>query len=108
MSDDQVTLGEVYRKLIDIDGRHGAQLAAIEAQARLTNGRTSRLEEFTGRIDERVHAVESDVKSLKNTRTTGPDNSGDIRIPVNAKTLTAIVMMLAGLVMAYFTMKGGG
>ena len=41
---DEVTLGEIARRLDDIDHRHGAQLADIQTQVRLTNGRTTRLE----------------------------------------------------------------
>jgi hypothetical protein len=48
MNTDDVTLGEVFRRLIDIDKRHGDQLDEIVQQAKITNGRTARLE---GRVD---------------------------------------------------------
>jgi hypothetical protein len=40
----RVTVGEVFRRLEDFDGRVSDHLTRIEAQCRLTNGRTSKLE----------------------------------------------------------------
>jgi hypothetical protein len=41
---DDVTLGEIYRRLLDIDERHGDQLAQVIEQQKIANGRTTRLE----------------------------------------------------------------
>ena len=41
---DNVTIGEVYRRLVDMDERYDAKLSGIDAQVRITNGRTTKLE----------------------------------------------------------------
>ncbi len=41
---DKVTLGEVSRKLDDMDERYTAVLKGIDTQVRMTNGRTTKLE----------------------------------------------------------------
>ena len=43
--EDDRTIGEVYRHLVDMDQRTEKKLDRIEEQVRLTNGRTTRLEE---------------------------------------------------------------
>lgn len=56
-SDTAVTLGEVYRRLVDIDERWDGKLDAIDRQVRITNGRTTTLEA-------EMKAVKADVQRL--------------------------------------------
>ena len=42
---DDVTIGEVFRRLCDMDERYEKKLDQIDQQVRLTNGRTTKLEE---------------------------------------------------------------
>lgn len=42
--EDDKTIGEVYRRLVDMDERTEKKLDRIEEQVRMTNGRTTRLE----------------------------------------------------------------
>jgi aspartate aminotransferase-like enzyme len=58
----EVTLGEIARRLADIDQRHSAQLDRIETQARITNGRTTRLEA-------RVDGHDRDLKAMNHHQT---------------------------------------
>lgn len=60
-----VTLGELYRRLCDIDERHSAQLGDIMDQAKLTNGRTTRLET-------RVEGHDRELRDLKRQHATAP------------------------------------
>ena len=42
--EDDTTVGEIYRRLVDMDERYEKKLDRIEEQVRLTNGRTTTLE----------------------------------------------------------------
>lgn len=42
--EDDKTIGEVYRRLVDMDERYEKKLDGIDQQVRLTNGRTTKLE----------------------------------------------------------------
>lgn len=55
--DAAITLGEVYRRLVDIDERWDSKLNAIDQQVRITNGRTTTLEA-------EMKAVKADVQRL--------------------------------------------
>ena len=56
---EKVTLGEVHRLLMSMDERHSSKLDAIEQQARLTNGRTSKLEARVDGHDRDLHEVKA-------------------------------------------------
>jgi hypothetical protein len=74
MDINEVTTGELYRRLCDMDERHGATLADISTQVRLTNGRTTRLEAHVEGHDrelrdlkrerEAAQAIPSELKEL--------------------------------------------
>jgi len=57
MGQDQFTIGEVYRRLVDMDERYVAQLARIEAQVQKTNGRTTKLETLVDNLRANVRAL---------------------------------------------------
>ncbi|HYC00453.1 MAG TPA: hypothetical protein VEC57_15050 [Candidatus Limnocylindrales bacterium] len=62
---DDVTIGEIHRRLVDIDERHSHQLNEIATQVRITNGRTTRLEE-------RVTGHDHELKNLKRVDVPAP------------------------------------
>jgi hypothetical protein len=99
---DDVTIGEVYRKLTDIDERHSAQLKSIDDQARLTNGRMTRAE---ARLD--GHDVEfKDLKQARRPashelkRSTDRSDAITLNIPINAKTIMALLAAAITIAMA--------
>lgn len=51
---DDTTIGEVYRRLVDMDERYDTKLTRIEEQVRITNGRTTRLEERVELLKDQV------------------------------------------------------
>lgn len=55
---DDVTLGELLRRLDDVDERHSALLSDISREVKLTNGRTTRLEA-------RVEGHDRELRDLK-------------------------------------------
>ncbi len=83
---DDVTLGEVFRRLIDIDKRHGDQLDEIVQQAKITNGRTARLE---GRVD----GHDRELRDLK----LAPSPSVAVAIPAEITELLAIARSAKGV-----------
>ena len=58
MSQDDVTIGEVYRVVTRMEANHGQRLEAIEAQTTKTNG-------TVGRHDERLTNNDREIKALK-------------------------------------------
>ena len=63
--DTNVTLGEVYRLVKALKEEHGDKLDAIDAQVRLTNGRTTKLEG-------QVEALNREVRDLRQPPPTPP------------------------------------
>lgn len=57
MGQDEFTIGEVYRRLVDMDERYEAKLDRIEAQVRTTNGRTTKLEALVVNLRGNVRAL---------------------------------------------------
>ena len=55
--EDSVTLGEVYRLVLDLKEDQGEKLDAIDKQVRLTNGRTTRLEEQMQQVNRDLREV---------------------------------------------------
>lgn len=45
-----MTIGEVYRRLEDMDGRHSTDLAEIKTQVKATNGRVNKHDVSIGQL----------------------------------------------------------
>lgn len=58
---DDVTTGEIFRRLVDMDERYEKKLDRIEDQVRQTNGRTTTLEESVRRSDVELKRLNSAV-----------------------------------------------
>jgi hypothetical protein len=79
---DDVSNGEIYRRLCDMDERYEARLARIEDQVRTTNGRTTTLEV-------KVSVVESILRALRHRKTDG-DVGESFSIKFSPKLWTAL------------------
>jgi hypothetical protein len=62
--DGAVTTGEIYRRLCDMDERYEKKLNSIDLQVRMTNGRTTRLEE-------KVLGINRDIRGMKQAHPSG-------------------------------------
>jgi hypothetical protein len=95
--DHSVTLGEVFRLITALKEEHGTKLDAIDKQVRITNGRTTTLEE-------QMRGVQQDVREMKPPQPAGvpvvtPDGES-LSIKVSAKMWAAIVAV--GTALAVF------
>ncbi|MGE3276712.1 MAG: hypothetical protein AB7O67_16495 [Vicinamibacterales bacterium] len=120
---DGVSLGEVYRRLCDIDDRHGKQLADLVDGQRVANTRTNKLEERAARMEERLNAHDREFKSFRDRLgeiitaakmkaeeatsrvVTKDDDAITLRFPTSPKALVAIFGALALFLLAL--LKGG-
>ncbi|MDP2319555.1 MAG: hypothetical protein Q8O42_09495 [Acidobacteriota bacterium] len=69
---DEVTVGEVYRRLVDMDERYETKLDRIEAQVRTTNGRTTTLEANAKHVASSLRAIWSRINGTPHTPTSLP------------------------------------
>jgi hypothetical protein len=95
--DQSVTLGELFRLVMSLKEEHGNKLDKIDLQVRITNGRTTTLEE-------QMRAVKVDVRDLKPPQPSGvpvvtPEGES-LSIKVSAKMWAAIVAV--GTALAVF------
>lgn len=72
MGQDEVTVGEVYRRLVDMDERYEAKLDRIEAQVRTTNGRTTKLETLVEGLRGSVRALWARLNDVPHPPPTPP------------------------------------
>lgn len=72
--DNAVTLGEVYRRLVEMDERWDTKLDAIDKQVRITNGRTTKLET-------EMVIVKEDLRDIKHAVPAPPPPSVPIMTP---------------------------
>jgi len=79
----------------------------LDEHARLLTAQAVTLAEVGGAVKNLNHEV-FDRPQQHTATTTAPDAAADIRIPINAKTLTALFLTLAGLLVAYLTVRAGG
>jgi hypothetical protein len=95
--DQSVTLGELFRLITALKEEHGNKLDKIDLQVRITNGRTTALEE-------QMRAVKVDVRDLKPPTPSGvpvvtPEGES-LSIKVSARMWAAIVAV--GTALAVF------
>jgi hypothetical protein len=66
-SEDRVTIGEVYRRLVDMDERYEKKLDRIETQVHETNSRTTTLEGKVRHLErfDAAPALEGESVSVK-------------------------------------------
>jgi len=100
---DDVTVGEVFRRLIDMDERHSAQLTSIESQARLTNGRVARSETRLDWHDGELRELKRNITHHPSRRTSDRANAITLNIPTSKTTLTILITVVGGIVAASFT-----
>jgi len=75
----------------------------LDEHARLLTAQAVTLAEVGGAVKNLNH----EVFDRPPQHTTASD-AADIRVPINAKTLTALFLAVAGLLVAYFTVRAGG
>jgi hypothetical protein len=75
----------------------------LDEHARLLTAQAVTLAEVGGAVRSLNHEVFDRPKQ----HATAPD-AADIRVPINAKTLTALFLALAGLLVAFLTVRAGG
>jgi hypothetical protein len=92
--DQSVTLGELFRLIIALKEEHGKKLDQIDLQVRITNGRTTKLEE-------QMLAVKQDVRELKPPNPPGvpvvtPEGES-LRIHMSKAVWAGIVALVSSL-----------
>lgn len=107
-----VTLGEVYRRLGDIDERHGGSLDRIDVHLGALNSKVATHERMHAEGNIRIANVEREIYGAKRDREerkAAADAKTDgitINVPMDVKTLTAIVLTFAALLMAWLKTAG--
>jgi len=95
VTESQVTLGEVYRLVKALKDEHGDKLDAIDGQVRLTNGRTTRLEEQVFRLNQEMRDVKHVPESVPVVNQDGESLSINAR--VSPKMWAAMASFVTGL-----------
>jgi hypothetical protein len=109
-----VTLGEVYRRLGDIDERHGGSLERIDSHLGALNSKVATHERMHAEGNIRIANVEREIFGAKRDReerisTAAAAATKDgivITVPMDVKTLTALVLTVAALIMAWLKTAG--
>lgn len=95
---DDKTIGEVYRRLVDMDERYETKLDRIEEQVRKTNGRTTTLEA-------NYEHIRSEIRSIRRPHTPAslpaipvatPDGES-LSIKISKKMFALIASVIAAL-----------
>ncbi len=96
MNGDEVTTGEIFRRLCDMDERYEKKLDRIEQQVRTTNGRTTTLEANFENLKSEVRSMKGPVTppSLPSFPVTTNDGES-ITVKVSNKVWTGICAAVA-------------
>lgn len=103
MSDVQeITLGEVYRRLTDMDERHGEALDRIDGHLGSLNSKVAVHESMHAESNIRLKNVERELFGAKRDREEAAKAKDGIvvNVPTDGKTITALFLVLAGLIAA--------
>lgn len=97
--EDDKTVGEIYRRLVDMDERYEKKLDRIEEQVRLTNGRTTTLEANYENIKTEIARLMRQFLHLKTVPAvpvTTPDGES-LSIKISKKMFALIASVVAAL-----------
>lgn len=99
----------LYRLLEKMDREHGEELREIRKQTTATNGRVTAIEtkidghaRELGRLNSAVFPRTAIVDTVPARRATDKGDAIAINVPMNAKTITALILTLAALAAAAF------
>lgn len=111
MSDSQeITLGEVYRRLEDMDERHGGSLDRIVTHLGTLNSKVATHERMHAEGNIRLKNVERELFGAKRDRETAAAKASEgitVTVPTDGKTIAALILALAALLAAVVKAWGG-
>lgn len=100
----EITLGEVYRRLTDMDDRHGEALNRIDGHLGSLNSKVAVHERLHAEGNIRLKNVEREIFGAKQEREESAAKSSRdgivVTVPTDGKTIAALLLALAALLAA--------
>lgn len=104
--DQDVTLGEVYRRLEAMDERHGGALDRIDEHLSTLNSKVANHEKLHAEVGVKLRNVERELFGAKREREAAREADASrkdgivVAIPTDGKTIMALLLALGALVAA--------
>lgn len=96
----EITNGEIYRRLEDIDARHGGALDRIDGHLGMLNTKVSTHERMHAESNIRIQNVEREVFRRGKAEDKAAEDGITITVPTDGKTIVALLVALAALLAA--------